>query len=90
MKNTILKIQVFALMFTLLTSGAFAQENRRLSVKEYCDKMKAGGRIEKTASDREVFVIPNTKPKPTKLEQCAEPGPIASSRFTPEELGKIQ
>ena len=63
---------------------------------EVCEKLarqgvaKAGGRIEKTASGQEVFVIPNAKPKPTKLEQCAEPGPIASSRFTPEELGKIQ
>jgi hypothetical protein len=51
---------------------------------------KAGGRIEKTGSGQETFVIPNAKPEPTKLEQCWEPGPSASSRFTPEEFGKIR
>ncbi len=63
---------------------------------EVCEKLareevaKSGGKIEKTASGQEVFVIPNVETKPSKLEQCWEPGPIASSRFTPEELEKIQ
>jgi len=60
-----------------------------------CEKLvrqtviKAGGRIEKDASGREVFVIPIRKPKPTRLEQCWEPGPIANSRFTKRELARI-
>jgi len=60
-----------------------------------CEKLvrqsviKAGGRIEKDASGQEVFVIPIRKPRPTRLEQCWEPGPIANSRFTKRELAKI-
>ena len=60
-----------------------------------CEKLvrqsviKAGGRIEKDASGQEVFVIPFRKPRPTRLEQCWEPGPIANSRFTKQELAKI-
>jgi hypothetical protein len=60
-----------------------------------CEKLvrqsviKAGGRIEKDASGREVFVIPIRKPRPTRLEQCWEPGPIANSRFTKQELARI-
>jgi len=49
---------------------------------------RAGGRIEK-AGGEEVFVIPITKPKPSKLEQCWEAGPIANSRFTDEEMAQI-
>lgn len=60
-----------------------------------CEKLarqavvKYGGRIEKTA-DGDVFVIPVQKPKPTKLEQCWEPGPEANSVFTEEEQEKIE
>lgn len=50
--------------------------------------VRAGGRIEK-AGGEEVFVIPITKPKPSKLEQCWEAGPIANSRFTDEEMEQI-
>ncbi len=59
-----------------------------------CEKLvresviKAGGRIEK-ADGKEVFVIPVKKPRPSRLEQCWEPGPIAESRFTKEEMAKI-
>ena len=66
------------------------------SLVAVCEKLtrqtvvRSGGRIEKDASGKEIFVIPNIKTKPSKLEQCWEPGPIASSRFTPEELKKIQ
>lgn len=51
--------------------------------------LRAGGRIEKNAEGEEVFVIPVRKPKVGKLEQCWEPGPIANSRFTEEEMAKI-
>jgi len=51
--------------------------------------VKAGGRIEKDASGNKVFVIPSKKATPPKLEQCWEPGPIANSRYTPEERDKM-
>jgi len=50
---------------------------------------REGGRVEKGADGEEVFVIPVKAPKPSKLEQCWEPGPIANSRFTDEEMAKI-
>jgi len=50
---------------------------------------RAGGRIEKDADGGEVFVIPVAAPKPTKLEQCWEPGPVANSRFTEKEMAQI-
>ena len=63
---------------------------------EVCEKLarqavlKSGGRIERDAQGREVFVIPVLEPRPSKLEQCWQPGPIANSRFTPEEMAKIK
>lgn len=51
--------------------------------------IKQGGRIEKDEDGQEVFVIPVQKPKPSALEQCWEPGPIAESRFTEEEMSQI-
>ena len=60
-----------------------------------CEKLvresviRAGGRIEKDASGQEVFVIPIQRPRPTRLEQCWEPGPIAGTRFTEREMAKI-
>jgi hypothetical protein len=65
-------------------------------VHEVCEKLaraavvKAGGRIEKDANGEEVFVIPVREPKPSTLEQCWEPGPIAESRFSEEEMAKIK
>lgn len=50
----------------------------------------AGGKIEKDVSGDEVFVLPIEKPVPGKLEQCWEPGPIAGSRFTAEEMAQIK
>jgi hypothetical protein len=50
---------------------------------------RAGGRIEKDAGGGEVFVIPVAATKPTKLEQCWEPGPVANSRFTEKEMVQI-
>ncbi len=52
--------------------------------------VKYGGRIVKTQDGEEEFVIPVTQPKPSKLELSWAPGPIANSRFTPEEMSKIK
>jgi len=60
-----------------------------------CEKLvrqsvvRAGGRIEKDGNGKETFVIPVKKPRPGKLEQCWEPGPIAKSKFTVKEMAKI-
>jgi hypothetical protein len=51
--------------------------------------IKEGGRVERDNEGRETFVIPVEEPKPSALEQCWEPGPIANSRFTEEELVHI-
>ncbi len=62
---------------------------------EVCEKLvrqalkKSGGRIEKNDAGEEVFVIPVQKPRPSKLEQCWEPGAPADSRFTEQERAKI-
>ncbi len=50
---------------------------------------RSGGRIEKDAAGQEVFVIPLKEPKPSRFEQCWQPGPIANSRFTKAERKKI-
>jgi len=52
--------------------------------------MRAGGRIETDANGNEVFVIPVQDPQPGRLQQCWRPGPIANSRFAPEERKQIQ
>ncbi|MBD3268035.1 hypothetical protein GF373_15320 [bacterium] len=50
---------------------------------------RAGGDIETTSENKEVFVIPVKKPNPSPFVQCWEPGPIAESRFTEREMEKI-
>jgi hypothetical protein len=50
---------------------------------------KAGGKVKKTKTG-EVFVLPIQEAVPGPLEQCHEPGPIANSRFTREEMKKIK
>jgi hypothetical protein len=61
-----------------------------------CEKLvrqavkRAGGRIEKNARGEEVFVIPVTKPRPTTLEKVWEPGPIANSKFSKQEMAQIK
>lgn len=52
--------------------------------------VRSGGRIEKDARGEEVFLIPVQTPKPSKFEQCWEPGPIAGSKFTAEEMAQIK
>ncbi len=60
-----------------------------------CEKLarqaleQAGGRIEKDDAGNEIFVIPVLAPKPSPLELSWDPGPIAGSRFTEEEMAKI-
>ncbi len=60
-----------------------------------CEKLvrdsvvRAGGRIEKNDSGEEVFLIPVRRPRPSGLEQCWEPGPIAKSEFTEAEMAQI-
>ncbi len=62
---------------------------------DVCEKLarkaveRSGGRIEKDAKGRETFVIPVMAAKPSALEQCWEPGPIANSRFTGAEMKEI-
>ncbi|MCX5685021.1 MAG: ADP-ribosylglycohydrolase family protein, partial [Planctomycetota bacterium] len=52
--------------------------------------VRGGGKIEKDAAGQEVFVIPVQEPKPPKLEQVTAPGPVANSKFTPEEMAQIK
>jgi len=51
--------------------------------------LKEGGRIEKDAEGEEVFVIPVKPVKPSPLQLSWEPGPIANSRFTEDEMARI-
>lgn len=63
---------------------------------EVCEKLarqsvkQAGGRTEKTQDGKEVMVIPVELPQSSVFEQSWEPGPISESRFTPEEMAKIE
>ena len=52
--------------------------------------LTAGGRIDGDATGDEVFLIPVQTPQPSQLEQSCQPGPIANSKFTAEELAKIR
>ena len=62
---------------------------------DVCEKLarqsvvKAGGRIEKDANGEEVFVIPVKTQKPSRFEDLRNPGPIANSRFTKQEMARI-
>jgi hypothetical protein len=51
---------------------------------------RQGGRMVKNKQAQDVYIIPVRKPKPTKLEQCWEAGPVANSRFTEEEMAQIK
>jgi len=50
----------------------------------------SGGRIEKTAGGGEMLIIPVVDPKPSELMRSWDPGPIAGSKFTDEEMAQIQ
>ena len=62
---------------------------------DVCEKLarqflaRHGGRVERDGTGEEVFVIPVKPPVPSKLELSWAPGPIANSRFTPEEMAQI-
>jgi len=62
---------------------------------DVCEKLarqsllKAGGRVETTASGQEVFLIPIKEPQPSPLELTWQPGPIANSRYTEQEMEQI-
>ncbi len=51
---------------------------------------RQGGRVEKGADGKEVFVIPVRPAKPDALALSWAPGPVANSLFTPEEMAKIK
>lgn len=51
--------------------------------------VRAGGKIQKRLG-REYLVVPVRAPQPSKLELSWSPGPIANSRFTPEEMAQIK
>ncbi len=51
---------------------------------------REGGRMLKNRQAQDVFIIPVRKPKPSKLEQCWEAGPVAHSKFTEEEMAQIK
>ena len=63
---------------------------------DVCEKLartllaQQGGRIERTASGDECFVIPVKAPTPSQLELSWAAGPIANSRFTPAETAQIK
>jgi hypothetical protein len=62
---------------------------------DVCEKLarqglvRVGGRIEKDANGEEVFVIPAKTPTPSKFEDLKNPGPIAGSLYSDEEMAKI-
>ena len=65
------------------------------SLLDVCEKLarqvvvKEGGRMEKDANGEEYFIIPIKASVPNKLELSWDPGPIANSVFTDEEMAKI-
>ena len=51
--------------------------------------LRAGGTVEKNDAGEEIFVIPVRPVQPSALEQSWESGPSAGSKFTEEEMAKI-
>ncbi len=51
--------------------------------------VNCGGKVEMNDDGGERLVIPVQKPHPSDLERCWEPGPVANSRFTPNEMAEI-
>lgn len=60
-----------------------------------CEKLarqaleRSGGRVEKDAAGGDVFVIPVRKPQPSELQLSWDPGPIANSVYSEEEMKQI-
>ena len=70
--------------YAVPTLVAVCEKLARESVK------RAGGHIETDEHGDDVFVIPVKRPRPSKLVQSWEPGPIANSRFTEAEMEEIR
>ncbi len=51
--------------------------------------VRTGGRIERDAEGNEILVIPVQEVRPSPLKRSWDPGPIADSRFTEEEMAQI-
>ncbi|MCP4262209.1 MAG: ADP-ribosylglycohydrolase family protein [Planctomycetes bacterium] len=51
---------------------------------------RQGGNMLKNKKAQYVYIIPVRKPKPSKLEQCWEAGPVANSKFTKAEMAQIK
>jgi len=51
--------------------------------------VNCGGKIETDDQGKECLTIPVQKPRPSDLEQCWEPGPVANSRYSEAEMAKI-
>ncbi|MCP4454268.1 MAG: ADP-ribosylglycohydrolase family protein [Planctomycetes bacterium] len=51
--------------------------------------IRSGGSVAKNDNGQEVYVIPRETPVLARVEQCWEPGPMANSRFTEEEMAQI-
>jgi len=67
--------------YSILDASAFADA---AAVK------RAGGRVTKDADGQDFFAIAVRKPRPTKLEQCWQAGPVVNSKFTQEEIAQIK
>ncbi|MGC8639002.1 MAG: sialate O-acetylesterase [Isosphaeraceae bacterium] len=52
--------------------------------------VQAGGRIDKSADGTQTYIIPVQQVKPSAYAPCWAPGPLAGSRFTPEEMKQIK
>jgi hypothetical protein len=70
---------------------------------EVCEKLarqaviRSGGKIINFSSGppeelhhQDIFFIPIKQPKPGRLEQCWNPGPVAGSKFTKQEMNLIK
>ena len=61
-----------------------------------CEKLarqaviRSGGHVEKDATGDEILVIPVKPPVPNAFENIRQPGPIAGSKFTPDEMKQIK
>ncbi len=66
------------------------------AVLDVCEKLarqavvREGGRVETDASGEEVLLIPVKAPVPSPFEDLRNPGPIAGSRYTAQEMAQIK
>lgn len=51
---------------------------------------RAGGHTESDGIGKEIWIIPKQKPQPNQLEQSFDPGPVAKSRYSRDEMSKIK